>query len=376
MNGEMHLVVDARMIRHAGIGVYLSNLLPRIVALRPGWRVSALMPHDFPSKIAGVASIPCHSDIYTFAEQRELVAAIPADTDLLWSPHYNVPLLSRMPWVVTVHDVAHLARPEGRHVQRLARLAYARLFLNQVRRRARRVLFVSEFSRQQFFDLVGTPRASTVIYNGVDDSWRTEGAQPRPHARPYVVFVGSVKPHKNLRGLLRAFGLLADRVPHDLVIIGATSGMRTVDNDAINEAMSAGPRIRFVGRVEDDVLRAYVSNADALAFPSTYEGFGLPPLEAMAAGVPAVVSDIPVLREVCADAAEYCNPDRPDEIAAKLETVLTDSSWRETLIERGHRRAAAFSWDTAAAETVAALADAVPGGGALVRSRAHGDSAS
>src|SRR4051794_40518110 len=103
----MHLVVDARMIRHAGIGVYLRNLLPRITASQPAWRVSALLPRDFGTTIAGVTSIPCRSDIYTFAEQRELVMAIPSDADLLWSPHYNVPLLSRTPWIVTVHDVAH-----------------------------------------------------------------------------------------------------------------------------------------------------------------------------------------------------------------------------------------------------------------------------
>jgi glycosyltransferase involved in cell wall biosynthesis len=359
----MHLVVDARMIDHSGIGVYLQNVLPRVAAAHSDWRISALLPARARDRVPGVTPIICTSDIYTFAEQRELAAVIPRSADLVWSPHYNVPLLSRVPLVTTIHDVTHLARPEGRGLARAARLAYARLFLSQVRRRARLVLFNSRFTGQEFVQHVGTPRASTVIQLGVDESWKSAPAPaaPRPHDNPYVLFVGSMKPHKNLQRLLKAFALVAARVPHDLVLVGALSGLRTLDHAAIATANDLRGRVRLVGQVDDSMLRMFMHHADALVFPSLYEGFGLPPLEAMAAGVPCVVSDIPTVRETCGSAAEYFDPLDPRDMANQIESVLTRPELRRTLADRGRVRATRFTWESTAEKTASALAEAASG---------------
>jgi glycosyltransferase involved in cell wall biosynthesis len=158
--------------------------------------------------------------------------------------------------------------------------------------------------------------------------------------------------------LLEAFALMTTRVPHDLVLIGAISGLRTVDHGAISAAEEIGSRVRLVGRVDDSVLRAFVGHAAALVFPSLYEGFGLPPLEAMAAGVPSVVSDIPTLRETCADASEYFDPLDPHDMADQMVSVLTRPDVRRRLIDAGRLHAARSTWASTAHDTARALAAA------------------
>ncbi|HEY4304166.1 MAG TPA: glycosyltransferase family 1 protein [Gemmatimonadaceae bacterium] len=355
----MHLVVDARMINHSGIGVYLRNLLPRVASARPDWRVSAFLPAAEGRIPYGITPIACESDIYTLAEQRELVARMPRDVDLVWSPHYNVPLFTRAPWIVTIHDVAHLARPDGRGVVRASRLAYARFFLSQVRRRARRILFDSHFTRREFEHRVGAPRSAEVIHLGVDEKWKLtpDSVRVRPHDRPFIIFIGNVKPHKNLQRLLEAFALLAPRLPHDLVLVGAIAGLRSIDRTAMAAAKRLGDRVRLVGQVDDSVLQDFVSHADALVFPSLYEGFGLPPLEAMAAGVPCVVSDIPPVREMCGSAPVYFDPMDPCDMAVRIESVLLDPERRRRMIEDGRARIVDFSWESTARQTVEALAE-------------------
>ena len=153
---------------------------------------------------------PCASDIYTIARAARAAAAERrAASDLFWSPHYNVPVLSRAPLVVTVHDVCHLAMTEL--YGGAARLAYARFMFGTVRRRAREILFDSDFTRAEFVRHVGEPRRSTTVLLGVDPSWRSAPTSRRPHPRPYVLFVGSAKPHKNLVALIRAFRQLLER---------------------------------------------------------------------------------------------------------------------------------------------------------------------
>lgn len=351
------VVIDVRMLRHAGIGTYIRNVVPRIIAARPDWRFALLTAANAPPEWASSERerrIRCSSEIYTIAEQLELPFRAPSSADLFWSPHYNVPVLSRTPLVVTVHDVCHLAMTDL--YGGAARLAYAKYMFGTVRRRAREILFDSDFTRAEFVRYVGEPRRSTTALLGVDSVWRSVRAAAAPQPRPYVLFVGSGKPHKNLVALIRAFETLLDRVPdHDLVVVGSFERQRTVDTDAVVRARALGSRVRLVGNADDASVRDYVANAAALVLPSLYEGFGLPAVEAMAAGCPCLVSNAASLPEVCGDAALYCDPKDPADIARQLVRLLTDDALRSRLVTAGRARAAGFDWDATAKQTAAVL---------------------
>jgi glycosyltransferase involved in cell wall biosynthesis len=160
--------------------------------------------------------------------------------------------------------------------------------------------------------------------------------------------------------LIEAFTLLSDTLPdHDLVIVGKKTGFITFDREAGRAAAAAGRRIVFTGFLEDSALQQYVAHAEALVYPSLYEGFGLPPLEAMAARCPAVVSDIPALRESCGKEAIYCDPYSAKDIASAMEGVATlPSRERMRLVEAAQWRARHFNWRKTARHTLAAIEEA------------------
>jgi glycosyltransferase involved in cell wall biosynthesis len=355
------------MAADSGVGTYLSNLLPRLVERRPEWRFTVLgrRAHlealPWPGTAAATVAIrDCTAPIYSASEQVELVAKCPRPVDLFWSPHYNIPLAYTGRLMVTVHDVAHLAMPE--FAAGVAKQLYARAMYGAVRRRARAIVFDSVFSRSEFLRLVGGSRgAIEVVHLGIDPIWRRQPAPDRPRARAYIVYVGNVKPQKNLGVLLRAFASIKDSIPHDLVIIGRKDGMRTADQALAVEARALGDRVELTGEIPFDRLRALVSNADALVAPSLYEGFGLPPLEAMAAGCPCLVSRVASHPEVCGDAASYCNPHDAADVAQALQRLLTDAGLRATLRERGTRRAAQFTWERCADATIGVMERTIGG---------------
>jgi glycosyltransferase involved in cell wall biosynthesis len=357
------ITVDARMVQASGIGTYLTNLLPRIMASRPGWRFNLLGHPDELREFdwgrgPNVSLVRCTAPIYGIQEQIQLAARIPADSDLVWSPHYNIPLAYRGQLLVTIHDVCHLALPalvEGIH-----RRAYTRIMLSQVKRKASRILFPSEFTAGEFGRLVGETRsASAIVPYGVSPRWFDVRPVERPHPRPYVLFVGNVKPHKNLGTLIQAFGSIAGRIPHDLVIVGKHSGFLTGDNPAVAIANAQGSRVHFTGKVPGKTLEQFIAHADVLVLPSLYEGFGLPPLEAMACGCPTIVSRAASLPEMCGDASLYFEPTDHEELASTLLRVVSSQEVRQDLQRRGRRQASRYSWDSCASRTLGFLEELV-----------------
>lgn len=350
------------MANDSGIGTYIRNVVPRVIRARPQWRFTLLGAPETARELGwdhlpAVEMRPCRARIYTPAEQLELARTAPRDADLFWSPHYNIPLLYRGALAVTVHDVGHLVLPE---FDRIAVRAYARVMLGTVRRRARVLLFNSRYTRGDFIRHVGQPSAvPRVIHLGVGDEWREARPAAEPPSRPYVVFVGNLKPHKNIAGLIAAFKMMCHTVPHDLVIVGRREGMRTVDQSVQHEAAALGDRVRITGELPADELRATVAGADLLVMPSLFEGFGLPPLEAMAAGCPTLVARAASLPEVCGDASAYCDPHDVHDIAAQLAGLLGDPARRAELRQRGRAHAARFTWERAAADTAQALEQAI-----------------
>ena len=359
------VAVDARMVEASGIGTYLRNVLRRLVADGPEWRLALLGDPDGLARHAwasasGVEIVAHRAPLYGLRQQLLPAAARALEPDLLWVPHYNVPLTWRGRLLVTVHDLAHLALPElfGRG----ARRAYACLTFAAVRRRAAGLLFVSRFSRDEFHRLVGEPRGvEWTVANGVEPEWFE--VAPPPVERPYFLYVGNVKPHKNLRRLLEAFALLASELPHDLLLAGRRRGFLTGDPEIAGRTGELGDRVRFTGFLEAAELRRTVAGAAGLVLPSLYEGFGLPAVEAMACGCPVLAARAGALPEVCGDAAIYCDPGDPADIAAGLRRLAVDVPLVRRLAAAGPGRARELSWDATTAGVAEALRQLLPGAG-------------
>jgi glycosyltransferase involved in cell wall biosynthesis len=344
------------MINASGIGTYIRNVVPLVVAALPDISFH-LMGNSGELKASGwftaenVTVCDFRAPIYSVSEQLLFPRNIHKNTRLFWAPHYNIPLMYRGRLLVTVHDLFHLAMPQ--YVKGLHQKIYAKSMFRAVLNKADAILCPSRFTENELVRLLGKPHQPVrVTYNGVDESWFSTEKGQNPHDKPFILYVGNVKPNKNLTCLIDAFELLIDRVPHDLVIVGKKKGFITHDNQVMSKAARLGDRVRFTGYVDSHVLCRYFAYADVFVFPSLYEGFGLPPVEAMACGCPVIVSDCAALPEVCSDAALYCNPYLPEDIADKVLSVLENPDLAEALRRRGEGRARSFSWHSCAEATV------------------------
>ena len=285
--------------------------------------------------------------------------------DVFFGPGYSVPLRLDVPSVVTLHDVSFLAHPEwfgwreGFRRRWLARRAAVT---------ARTVVTVSSFSRQEILrhcDL--DPARVRVIHNGVAaPAVRAASATPPdgtrvPPAdrRPLILYVGALFTRRRLPTLLAAFGLVARRIPSaELVIVGPDRTYPRQDLRGIADAAGIASRVTFRAYVSDDELAALYRRATVFAYLSEYEGFGLTPLEALAAGVPVVAGDTPVAREIYADAARYVPVDDHAAVAAALVEMITRPEARSAVLAGRASLLVRFTWARAAADTLAVLEEA------------------
>lgn len=355
----MNITVDVRMLRSSGIGVYLQNLVPRIMRLRPQDRfclVGKEADGEDPlwKGLPDFRWVDCDAPIYSLRQQVELARKIPRDTDLLWVPHYDIPAFYQGRMMVTVHDLFHLALPP--FVESPLKRLYARWMFNRTAAKAGAILAISRFTQKELMRLVRVDASKVhLVYNGVDEGWFRPSPGENPRPRPYFLYVGNIKPHKNLKRLLEAFGLLKDRVPHDLLLVGKKEGFLSGDKEVQERAGLYGGRVEFTGEVPLERLRLYFRHAQALVFPSLYEGFGMPPLEAMACGCPVAASNAASIPEVCGDAALYFDPLDPRDMSEKMLRLAQDPALRKDLIQKGTERARVFSWDRCAEETGAVV---------------------
>lgn len=345
------IALDARMIQSSGIGTVIANTTSRLIARNTHWRFQLigdpqlLGSFDW-SGAANAEIVPFRAPIFSIAEQTGFPLAKLTESRLLWSPNYPTPLRWAKKLLVTIPDMAHLVLPEMRNS--LAKQLYARTMFARARRRADVIAYISQFTADEFHRLLGKPRGrEQVIHCGVDDAWFSVTPE-RVRDRPYILFVGNVKQHKNLARLLDAYDRIKADVPHDLVIAGRKEGFITGDNAVLNRIGEFAGRIAFTGYISDTAMKQLYGGADALVLPSLYEGFGLPPVEAMAAGLPALVSRTASLPEVCQDAALYCDPLDVTDIALQLQRLLTDQPLRVSLRDKGRSRARQLSWDNCA----------------------------
>lgn len=350
------ITIDARWLNTSGMGTYLRNILPGVIAAFPEKEFCLLGDKAVLSTLLDAANrsnvrlVEAKASMYSLAEQFELTRKIPKETNLFWATHYNIPLLYRGRMLVTVYDLFHLAMPDL--VGGLHKRLYAKIMFGAVRRRAAAIMSISQFTKSELIRFTGEGvQPIYPIHLGVADAWFHIPPSASPYPKKNILYVGNVKPHKNLSALVKAFGAICDKIPHDLVIVGKKEGFITGDKIVAKEAERLGERVQFTGYVDDEKLRQYFAHADALVFPSLYEGFGLPPLEAMAAGCPVLVSTAASLPEICGDAAVYCDPYRPEDIASKLLGLLTNEELREMIRYKGYARARTFTWDRCVSQT-------------------------
>ncbi|WP_370838402.1 glycosyltransferase family 4 protein [Megasphaera sp.] len=342
------IAIDARMIEFSGIGTVIKNVLKRLPFFMPRTTFYLLGNENTFRKYSylsrpNVIFIQCNCPIYSIKEQLELIHKIPADTDLLWIPHYNIPVFYRGKILVTVHDVFHLDMPQ--YIDGFLKKIYAHVMFRALARKATKVICVSEFTEKRLYEHTNISLSKvTVVYNGVDKFWQIPlKIEKRIFTKPYILCVGNVKPHKNLKTLVLAFQSIMHKIPHTLVIVGRKEGFITSDSEIVELSQKLGSRIRFTGYISDEELKNYYHFADLFIFPSLYEGFGLPPLEAMATGCNNILcSDIPVLTEIYGNYVKYFDVYNPNDLALKIlnqlkvvynvssKDLISKLSWDET----------------------------------------------
>jgi len=358
------LIIDARMLFHSGIGRYLREVLcrwPVEPEVHETYLYNTAEQLDWLSRIRpGAKFVQVKAGIYSLKEQT-LAAFLPADA-VYWVPHYNLPWVSRARLVTTVHDAAPLALPEI--FRGLAHRLAARFYFGAVRRTSRRIIAVSRFTAEELVRLARVaPEKITVVCNGVSPEWLQPG-NPAVRLPSRLLFVGNLKAHKNLGRLIDALELLRQQGLQDITldVVGQTTGFRHGLETGVAARLASAPWIRLHGSVKDDDLRTLYASAGALVFPSVYEGFGLPMLEAMAAGCPVLAANTASLPEIggpdqaTGGAVIYFDPKDAAAMAGRIEYFLNlTHGERLRLSAASMARVRQFSWDEAARQTRAVL---------------------
>jgi len=353
----MRIGIDAREIggRVTGVGRYLGGLIREwtgspaakrheFVLYAPGDLALAVDTRHFATRrINGAGG--------TFWEQVQLPQAIARDhLDIWFSPAYSMPLRLRIPAVVAIHDLSFVAHPEWFRVREGAR---RRLLSRHSAEKARAVITISEFSRGELIERLGVPAGKIhVIPPGVDRPAKMTSQRGANR----VLFVGSIFNRRHVPDLVRAFAPIARR--RDDAALDIVGDNRSHPRENIRRVIAAEQlerRVRWHQYVSDAHLQELYSTARAFAFLSEYEGLGLPPLEALAAGIPPVLIDTAVARESCRDAALYVPAGDIPATTRALETALTDETVRGRILAAAPHALAQYSWPGAAARTLSVL---------------------
>ena len=344
---------------------YVRNLLRWIARLDPELRFTFFVhPHqaiETREEIENLGLTRVRAEIESIFTLRS------ARFDLYWQPwSYNKYLPRRGPIVVTIHDVTPFLFPDQQPKEWFRRYKLLRRFRRGASR-ADLILSDSEFTRHEITRRLRVPsRRIRVAWLGADDFAPGDPAAAAEQVRglgvegPYILYVGGHEERKNLARLVRAFALLRTRCGLDcrLVLAGPVPAL-PVEVGALLDDEGVRDAAHYFGNVTDQTLQALYRAARVLAYPSVYEGFGLPILEAMASATPVVAASASCLPEVAGDAALYFDPRSADELAERLRLAVTDEPLRRQLIARGVVRAAQFRWEETARITLEAFGTVV-----------------
>jgi glycosyltransferase involved in cell wall biosynthesis len=385
----MRILLDARHIRDFGFGTYIRNLIRGFAAIEAPHEfllaARAADNHEFdglPSNFRFIAYD--RSDNEAWDQMGFPVFARAQKPDLVHIPLNVVPVMLPRPYVVTVHDLSSILFDASKGWRHEARRVQIRRGLM----RAHTVVAVSESTRHDVINLMGIPPQRVKrIYGALDprfthhspgtsaraagpEAWNIERRRILERYQvnyPFLLYSGTIRPQKNIPRLVEAFALVRGELQDHpewrdirLIIIGDEISRYPAVRQAVVQSRTQ-QAVRFLGFVPLDTLRVFYEAAAAFVFPSLYEGFGLPPLEAMASGTPVVCSNSTSLPEVVGDAAEIINPDNVFDIARGIREVLLNAELRAELRRRGHDRCRVFRWEDTAREMLEVYRDAAAG---------------
>ena len=377
----MRVAIDIRRINEFGVGTYTRNAIRTLARLDNGTEYFLL---GIPGKLGDIESlppnfitVPTHPNDFSLNSYFELNRILRHHkVDLLHVPHlFWKPQAVPCPYVVTVHDLLD-------HLYKLNSDSWVKRTLHfeltkRVLHRAARIFAVSNFSKKDTERLFQVPGEKIeVIYNALDDRFRQGHATDADRkliaeryqvTYPFLLYAGRISPHKNIVRIIEAFAALKAELEKDgqypdlkLIIIGDELAKHPdLRRTVIKTRMQN--EVRFLGFVPIGVLRIFYDLAKVFVFPSLYEGFGLPPLEAMAHGTPVVTSNTSSIPEVVGNAAVMVNPENVFEIMHALHKVLVDQPVREKLKARGALQAQRFSWDESVRHMLEVYRDVVHG---------------
>lgn len=368
------IAIDARKIRDFGIGTYVRNLIRELGRIDQENRYVLLIGPQGQSAVRRLPDnfqkVVVRSPVYSVRELVELSWQIlRARVDLYHATHYVLPALVPCKAVVTIHDIIHLLYPE--FLPNRLSFFYAQRMIRRSLHQGERVITVSRNTREDlmsYFRMGG--RKIEVVYNGIEDAFRQRLSSEDLDRwmknlgleRPYFLFVGNPKPHKNLDNVVKAYAraLRLHDFPHPLVCVGDRDGTEFKIRQRAEQA-GIGERLLLLGHVAQEALPAVYQGASLFLYPTLYEGFGLPVVEAMASCVPVITSNTSALKEIAAGYAHLVNPLDVEGIAQAIVQCVTDKEHRESLCKLGQRRSQEFRWTTAAEKTLAIYREVLEG---------------
>jgi len=369
----MRIGIDARLVyyHNAGIGQYILRLTQALAQMDREDQFIIFKSRKDKTSIVEQANFkterlwtPSHHRFERLALSAEL---LPFPLDVLHSPDFIPPRYTRYPAVITVHDLAFLKYPS--FLTHESARYYGQVDL--AARQADHIIAVSQSTKRDTVQMLGVPEDKiTVIYEAahplfapVTDTTRLTRVRERYHLpENFILFVSTVEPRKNLPTLLRAFRRLRDHYKSDAVLaIAGNRGWLFEQVDQVVAELNLESAVRFLGSVPNEELVYLYNAAKLFVLPSFYEGFGLPPLEAMACGTPVIVSNVSSLPEVVGDAGMLVPPEDVEALTVALWRVLSDENLRNEMRIKGLKRAATFSWKRAAQETLAVYRRVVEG---------------
>ncbi len=362
--------IDARKVRDFGIGVHVSNLIRGLARIEGGQEAGAneyllfVRPEDRGFAVDLPANFRCvveRSPVYSLREIGMMTWRISRSRlDLYHATHYVLPAVVPCPTVVTIHDIIHLLYP--RFLPNRAASLYAQRMFRHSVARADRIIAVSGNTRSDVLHHFDIPAEKVqVVYNGVEDRFRKLLTAAELDARlddvgvrqPYLLFVGNPKPHKNLDRVIEAYARARSRAGFNapLVCVGARPGSDFKLQRRARQ-LGVGDHVQLIGHVPASTLPALYQGASLFLYPTLYEGFGLPVVEAMASGAPVITSNTSSLEEIARGYAELVNPLQVEEIATAIERCMEDRDHARKLADRAAGHADGFQWQTAAESTL------------------------
>ncbi len=345
--------IDCRMLSWGGIGRYTKNLIKNLAKLdQEREYILFLFKEDF-NKLKNLPKNFKKREIniypYSWAEQIIFPLILYKENlDLVHFTHFSLPIFYRRKFIVTIHDLTHLKYP-GKKLTFFKKIAYNLVLLNATKK-AEKIIAVSFATRSDLIKLLKIdPNKITVIYEGVEEHFKPLKIEKKP----FLLYVGVFREHKNLKRLIKAFKIVTEKIPDlKLVIAGKKDKVYFPEIEKEVENLNLRRNVIFLGFVRESKLPYLYNRATLFVFPSLYEGFGLPPLEAMACGTPVICSNTSSLPEICEDAALFFDPLNEKELAKKILMLISDEKFRQELIKKGFKRVEKFSWRKCAKETL------------------------